>query len=269
MNRRTLSKLLGSAATLAAMQPALASQADGAVRDRPRHRHPRLSACWSSLGMTILDLIGPQQFFAVAPGRTTQLLWKTRDPVVSDSGVPILPTATFDEAPEELEILFVPGGFQGTGADDRGSGRPRLRGQPRRAREVRHLRLHRRPDPRRRRLVAGVPGHHPLGLSRFAAPRRRGTRGGASRRRPQPHHRRRGDLRHRLRAHPARPAGGRGLRPGLAAWDRVRPSPAVRFGNAGQGRPVHRGGGAASVLEPRVEAVRRALLESASHQGGG
>jgi cyclohexyl-isocyanide hydratase len=67
-------------------------------------------------GMTILDLIGPQQFFAVAPGRTTHLLWKSRDPVVSDTGVPILPTATFEEAPEELEILFVPGGFQGASA---------------------------------------------------------------------------------------------------------------------------------------------------------
>jgi cyclohexyl-isocyanide hydratase len=42
-------------------------------------------------------------------------MWKTREPVVSDSGVPILPTATFEEAPEDLEILFVPGGFGGTG----------------------------------------------------------------------------------------------------------------------------------------------------------
>lgn len=67
-------------------------------------------------GMTALDLIGPQQFFAVAPGRTTQLLWKTREPVISDSGVPILPTATFAEAPAALEILFVPGGFGGTAA---------------------------------------------------------------------------------------------------------------------------------------------------------
>ncbi len=116
MNRRKLGKLLGSAATLAALQhslggtPAMAQTASAT---------PSASGHIGMLvfpGMTILDLIGPQQYFAVAPGRTTHLLWKSRDPVVSDSGVPILPTATFDEAPEELEILFVPGGFQGTSA---------------------------------------------------------------------------------------------------------------------------------------------------------
>jgi cyclohexyl-isocyanide hydratase len=115
MNRREVSKLLGSAATLAAVQPALASR----PMTQTGFATPPASATIGMLvfpGMTILDLIGPQQFFAVAPGRTTQLLWKSRDPVVSDSGVPILPTATFDEAPEELELLFVPGGFQGTGA---------------------------------------------------------------------------------------------------------------------------------------------------------
>ena len=115
MNRREVSKLLGSAATLAAVQPAFASRA----MTQPASATPPASATIGMLvfpGMTVLDLIGPQQFFAVAPGRTTQLLWKTRDPVVSDSGVPILPTATFDDAPEELEVLFVPGGFQGTAA---------------------------------------------------------------------------------------------------------------------------------------------------------
>jgi cyclohexyl-isocyanide hydratase len=115
MNRRTLSKLLGAAATLAAVQPGLA----GRPMTQTESATPPASGHIGMLvfpGMTILDLIGPQQYFAVAPGRTTQLLWKTRDPVVSDSGVPILPTATFAEAPEELEILFVPGGFQGTGA---------------------------------------------------------------------------------------------------------------------------------------------------------
>jgi cyclohexyl-isocyanide hydratase len=116
MNRRTFGKLLGSAAALAALQPALASRL---MTQTGSATPPPATATIGMLvfpGMTVLDLIGPQQFFAVAPGRTTQLLWKSKEPVVSDSGVPILPTATFDEAPEELEILFVPGGFQGTGA---------------------------------------------------------------------------------------------------------------------------------------------------------
>jgi len=115
MNRRTFGKLLGSATTLATLQTALASRSLA----QSGTATPEGSATIGMLvfpGMTVLDLIGPQQFFAVAPGRTTHLLWKSREPVISDSGVPVLPTTTFDEAPEELEILFVPGGFQGTGA---------------------------------------------------------------------------------------------------------------------------------------------------------
>jgi cyclohexyl-isocyanide hydratase len=115
MNRRDLCKFLGTAAALAALQQSTAIQA----RAQSATATPSASGNIGMLvfpGMTILDLIGPQQFFAVAPARTTHLLWKTRDPVVSDTGVPILPTATFEEAPEDLEILFVPGGFQGTSA---------------------------------------------------------------------------------------------------------------------------------------------------------
>jgi cyclohexyl-isocyanide hydratase len=115
MNRRTLSKFLGAAAAVAALQPSRGTP----VSAQTASATPAAAGQIGMLvfpGMTVLDLIGPQQFFAVAPGRTTHLLWKTRDPVVSDSGVPILPTATFAEAPQELEILFVPGGFQGTSA---------------------------------------------------------------------------------------------------------------------------------------------------------
>ena len=115
MNRRQVSKLFGSAAALAALPPSLATR----TMAQTASATPPASGAIGMLlfpGLTALDLIGPQMFFAVAPGRTTHLLWKTRDPVVSDTGVPILPTATFAEAPEELEILFVPGGLEGTGA---------------------------------------------------------------------------------------------------------------------------------------------------------
>lgn len=114
MNRRDISKLLGAAA-VTALQSSSAMQA----RAQSLSATPSAATTIGMLvfpGMTALDLIGPQQFLAVAPGRTTQLLWKTREPVVSESGVPILPTATFAEAPETLEILFVPGGFGDTAA---------------------------------------------------------------------------------------------------------------------------------------------------------
>jgi cyclohexyl-isocyanide hydratase len=42
-------------------------------------------------------------------GPEIHLLWKTREPVVSATGLSILPTMTLDECPA-LDVLFVPGG---------------------------------------------------------------------------------------------------------------------------------------------------------------
>lgn len=64
--------------------------------------------------MTILDLIGPQYMFASLMGATVHLVAKTRDPLTSDTGVTIVPTATFDEVPRDLAVLFAPGGTDGT-----------------------------------------------------------------------------------------------------------------------------------------------------------
>jgi cyclohexyl-isocyanide hydratase len=64
--------------------------------------------------MTILDLIGPQYMFASLMGATVHLVAKTRDPITSDTGVTIVPTATFDEVPADLTVLFAPGGTDGT-----------------------------------------------------------------------------------------------------------------------------------------------------------
>lgn len=40
----------------------------------------------------------------------THLFWKTLDPVMTDTGVGLVPTATFADAVTELDVLFVPGG---------------------------------------------------------------------------------------------------------------------------------------------------------------
>jgi len=64
---------------------------------------------------TALDLIGPQHVFSLlGPGYKTRLVWKTKDEVISDTGVPVRPTQTFAEATEEPALLFVPGGTEGT-----------------------------------------------------------------------------------------------------------------------------------------------------------
>lgn len=60
-------------------------------------------------GFTLLDLAGPQTAFGL--NGTTHLIWKTMDPVPTDMGVSLNPTKTFENAPEDLDVLFVPGGF--------------------------------------------------------------------------------------------------------------------------------------------------------------
>ena len=59
-------------------------------------------------GMTLLDLTGPQT--ALNMHGRTHLIWKTLDPVMTDSGIAVVPTATFADAPATLDVLFVPGG---------------------------------------------------------------------------------------------------------------------------------------------------------------
>lgn len=60
-------------------------------------------------GMTLLDMIGPQT--ALAMHANICLVWKNMGPVLTDTGVTILPTATFANCPTQLDVLFVPGGM--------------------------------------------------------------------------------------------------------------------------------------------------------------
>jgi cyclohexyl-isocyanide hydratase len=60
--------------------------------------------------VTQLDLTGPAQILGRVPGAQVHLLWKTRDPVVTDVGFTINPTTTFADCPP-LDVLCVPGGF--------------------------------------------------------------------------------------------------------------------------------------------------------------
>ncbi|MET2829243.1 DJ-1/PfpI family protein [Mesorhizobium shangrilense] len=59
-------------------------------------------------GFTLQDLAGPQTAFGLHA--KTHLIWKTLDPVPTDMGVTMNPTITIDDVPDNLDILFVPGG---------------------------------------------------------------------------------------------------------------------------------------------------------------
>ena len=63
---------------------------------------------------TALDLVGPHYMFGNLMGATTYIAAKTRDPVMSDMKLAIVPTATFDECPRDVDIICVPGGSTGT-----------------------------------------------------------------------------------------------------------------------------------------------------------
>ncbi len=63
---------------------------------------------------TALDMVGPQYMLASMMGAKVHIVAKTLDPVRSDTELVFLPSKTFDDCPENLDILFVPGGTVGT-----------------------------------------------------------------------------------------------------------------------------------------------------------
>ena len=64
--------------------------------------------------MTQLDLTGPLQVFASLPDADVHLVWKTLEPVTTDTVMMMMPTITFVDCPH-LDVICVPGGY---GTDD-------------------------------------------------------------------------------------------------------------------------------------------------------
>jgi cyclohexyl-isocyanide hydratase len=61
-------------------------------------------------GVTQLDFTGPAQVLSRLGDATVDYVWKNRDPVPTDAGFSVLPTATFEEVTES-DIICVPGGI--------------------------------------------------------------------------------------------------------------------------------------------------------------
>lgn len=108
-----------AAAALAA-SPWLASAAEDMSKEHDMHAMP---ASWTGTeqigmlmypGMTALDFVGPQHMLAGLVGAKVHHVAKTMSAVVSDTQLAFMPTVTLDEAPRDLDILFVPGGGDGT-----------------------------------------------------------------------------------------------------------------------------------------------------------
>lgn len=125
--RRRFLQALGAAGALAgtgagAAEPAAAPAAPGAAQ-APPHDMSGFPASWFGSeqiamllypGFTVQDLVGPQYMLANLLGAQVHLVAASLAPVMSDTSLAVVPTLTFDTCPERLDILFVPGGSQGT-----------------------------------------------------------------------------------------------------------------------------------------------------------
>jgi cyclohexyl-isocyanide hydratase len=56
-----------------------------------------------------LDLTGPYDVLASMPDTSARLVWKTREPIKSSTGMVLSPDTTFDDCPP-LDVLCIPGG---------------------------------------------------------------------------------------------------------------------------------------------------------------
>lgn len=89
----------------------------------PRHDMSNAPASWTGSekigfliypGFTALDMVGPHYMLSNLIGATTLVIAKSKEPVISDSGLILTPTTSFAQTPPELDVLCVPGGTAGT-----------------------------------------------------------------------------------------------------------------------------------------------------------
>lgn len=106
MNRRDVALGLGAAGLLLA-----AADEAGAQVEPPRPApsfamviHPK---------MILIDLVGPLSVFNLTGGKI-HLVGKDLAPVSTELGIPVAPTTTFADCPRDVDVLFVPGGLDGT-----------------------------------------------------------------------------------------------------------------------------------------------------------
>lgn len=110
MQRRDVLQMLALAALTA---PALrVPEAAAAIKFDPNAPKPTFVMLVHP-DMVLLDLVPALTAFKLTMG-DVQLVWKDRDPVSTDVGLDIRPTATLAEAHAAPDVLFVPGGIRGT-----------------------------------------------------------------------------------------------------------------------------------------------------------
>jgi cyclohexyl-isocyanide hydratase len=137
MNRREFTRRMAAATALGAVAPLLEAGAqepakppaqthetgmrrmiealggDAAGQERIYPKTPRHIAMVIYPGMFPLDMVGPHSVLSGLMNTTVHIVAKDRNPVRAN-GLTFVPTATLAECPDGLDVLFVPGGGDGT-----------------------------------------------------------------------------------------------------------------------------------------------------------
>jgi putative intracellular protease/amidase len=123
MTRRELGALLAAAGLLPLRGQAAMAEGEAAHDQTHVHDMSQFPPNWMGSEkiafliypqFTALDVVGPHYMLASLMGSKTYLVAKTREPVESDLKLAIVPSATFEECPADLDIICVPGGTNGT-----------------------------------------------------------------------------------------------------------------------------------------------------------
>jgi cyclohexyl-isocyanide hydratase len=107
MNRREFATGLGALPFLPGLDIASAAETASSRVDKPK------IAMLAYPNMILLDLAGPQTVFSLLQA-DVRLVWKNKEPIATDVGVPLVATDTFETCPNDLDVLFVPGGLGGS-----------------------------------------------------------------------------------------------------------------------------------------------------------
>lgn len=117
MNRRKFISGVTSAFLLSISSQLMAS--DTSETEHKSHDMSKIPENWTKdeqiamliyPGFTALDLIGPQYMFAGLMGAKVHIVSETLKPITSDTNITIIPTTTYDKVPNNLSVLFIPGG---------------------------------------------------------------------------------------------------------------------------------------------------------------
>lgn len=106
--------ILGMMPPFAAAQAKDAAPADGMTGLPPSWYGSEKIAFLAYPGFAVLDLTGPFHMLGSLLGSTPFVVAKSREAVVADPKLKVMPDHTFDSCPADLDIICVPGGDEGT-----------------------------------------------------------------------------------------------------------------------------------------------------------